>query len=721
MANFVSPGVYVVEKDISDYPASINSSVVGIVGFAGRGPIAGVSHEKATLITSQQQLIDTFGEPSEDIKGQALEGALEILNGGTNSMRFVRCASGAVEASGVATIGGCPAVWVDLTPSVMPGIGLADATVSGVRFTITGYDNSRNKIRDTKVYTIPKNTLSLSSTNGGTSVAAMSQVIGGSLNADTVGFFANANNNESTTSGYIVGLAAGQFATLEVKMELQNDDDAWVGVNAIKTLNYLGAESSVTQGANTTTASGTSIDPSSAGYLAQSLWPGGGYNAGTKADGTTSGVSFEVNINGGATVAAQVNNLGTAAESFIGGLTSGTAFIENQIGTTYDGKTSDYITGNVVTGTYVDITTTSLPRFESYAKDLVGGAVDLNGDSGGNGGEGVTEVNPRFIKLVQGTYNLSGGTNGIPADDTSVATAIIGATQSDGGKTGIEALDDDVLNISIALAPGTGVGDLQNVQNALITKAEKTQNFIALISPPYAVGTPGDAIDWTNGFGGTRTAAINNSYAAIYWPWLKVFSVWDNKDRWLAPEIFGARQMGVTDAVADPWFAPAGFVRGLLSKPTDVEVSLNQGDRDSMYSGGNVINPIVNFPQRGIAIFGQRTAQRDPTALDRINIRRMMIYIKKALLASTQRLVFEPNDKFTWQRVEQLVNPMLDEISRRRGITEFKCVCDETVNTPIRVDRNEMWCKVLIKPTKTAEIVIFELNLTNQSANLGSL
>ena len=94
----------------------------------------------------------------------------------------------------------------------------------------------------------------------------------------------------------------------------------------------------------------------------------------------------------------------------------------------------------------------------------------------------------------------------------------------------------------------------------------------------------------------------------------------------------------------------------------------------------------------------------------------MMIYIKKVLLLSTQRLVFEPNDRFTWERVENLVNPLLDDILRRRGITEFKVICDETVNTPVRVDRNEMWCKVLIKPTKAAEIVIFELNLTNQSA-----
>ena len=202
----------------------------------------------------------------------------------------------------------------------------------------------------------------------------------------------------------------------------------------------------------------------------------------------------------------------------------------------------------------------------------------------------------------------------------------------------------------------------------------------------------------------------------MYWPWVKTFDGMASRDRWYDPAIFAIRQMAYTDDVGDPWFAPAGVVRGRLTKPTDVEVSVNQGDRDSMYSGGNVVNPIVKFPQQGIMIFGQRTAQRNPTALDRINVRRMLIVIRKSLLASTRRFVFEPNDATTWEKVVNVVNPLLDDIRRRRGITDYKVVCDETVNTPVRVDRNELWCKVLIKPTKAAEIVIFELNLTSQSA-----
>jgi phage tail sheath protein FI len=305
------------------------------------------------------------------------------------------------------------------------------------------------------------------------------------------------------------------------------------------------------------------------------------------------------------------------------------------------------------------------------------------------------------------------------ATGTEIDTAVIGTTRSDGGKTGIQALDDDVLNISVAIAPGVGVGDSDAIQNALITLAEKTQAFLACVSPPL-LSSPSvqKVIDWSNGFSIFRTAALNSSYAAVYWPWLKVFSTYDGVDKWMAPEIFAARQIVYTDAVADPWFAPAGYVRGRLTKPLDTEVTLNQGDRDALYSPGNIINPVTKFPAQGIVIFGQRTAQREPTALDRINIRRMMIVIRKTILAATRRLVFEPNDPITWARVEGILNPLFDDIRQRRGITEFKVICDSTTNTPLRVDRNEMWTKVLIKPTKTAEVVVFELNLMSQSASL---
>jgi phage tail sheath protein FI len=141
---------------------------------------------------------------------------------------------------------------------------------------------------------------------------------------------------------------------------------------------------------------------------------------------------------------------------------------------------------------------------------------------------------------------------------------------------------------------------------------------------------------------------------------------------------------------------------------------LNQGDRDALYT--NNINPVVNFTPEGITIFGQKTAQRAATALDRINVRRLMIYLRKVLLLTGRQDLFEPNDAFTWEIVKDKADALLGDIQARRGITDFRVICDETVNTPIRVDRNELWCKILIKPTKTAEWIVFEVNLTNQSA-----
>jgi len=755
MPSYVSPGVYVVEKDISDYPPTVNSSVVGIVGFASKGPIAGESGDRATLITSQNDLMRIFGEPNEAITGQALEGALEILEG-TNSIRFIRCASGALYSSASVRVGACPAVHVSGSPMMTDGgwvggiatpmnIGTDDSTTSSVRFKFNVYDNAGTQILTNKKVQIDKGLISASSNYDSSShstIVALKKAVGGALDSSKVIVEGDAAN----TSAFFVGAAAGSGAYMTVSGEIYNsgesiwqqaDNVSWlVPVSGMLDGGADGAAGSIggVAGSYVTgvTASGTTFAASGLSWLAKSLYPGEGYDAGTRPDGSTSGHSVEVNVKGSKNFEIQVNEEGKAAETFKCNVTSGLAWIEDQVGLDVENKTSDWITGYFVSGNgtaqNTDFVATKLNEWVKNASNL-GPLTDLKGQFGGTGlitetgaaggTLGRSTVNPRFVKLIQGTYNLAGGDNGIPPSDDEKTAALIGEENSAGGKTGIQALDDDLLNISIALVPG--FSDLQSVQNNLVTLAEASQNFIALMSPPYAVGRVQDAIEWHNGFGQSRTAALNSSYAALYWPWLKVFSVHDAKDRWYDPAIFAARQYCVTDSMADPWFAPAGYVRGRLTKPVDTEVDVNQGDRDSLYSGGNAINPIANFPQQGITIFGQRTTQREPTALDRVNIRRMLIVIRKMILAATRRLVFEPNDPFTWKRVQNLLNPMLDDIRRRRGITEFRVVCDGSTNTPVRIDRNEMWTKVIIKPTKTAEILIFEVNVTNQSAQLGSI
>ena len=733
MAKYLSPGNYFVEVDISDYPAGVNSSVVGIVGYASKGPIAGKGGDKATLITSPEQLVNTFGQPAESIAGQGLEGALEVLQT-TNSMYYVRCAAAsAAAASAAIPVGMCPAIQVSGQLSGMDEFGTNDTAVSAVRFTITAYDNSRVKTVNARNFDIPRGTVD-SSADGGTTLQALQKVIGGSLDGDRVGAFGVSGPTGFDSSAYIVGLGAGSGATLSCTMQINTATDgtttgSWLnltggtlGGNPLGSLSADGTRivsqgnSVEASGATFTVAGGESATVRGLYYFNRSLYKGAGYNEGTTPAGDTSGVSVEVVLNGNSNNVLQVNTDGTALETFKGGITS-SVFLENVIGKTVATATSQEIISLFTSaeGNKPIPGASGIPNFYDQASNISTGISTFTV----NFNKTITNgANPRFCKLVTGTYSLAGGDNGIPLSGSEKETNLIGQVESDGGRSGIEALDDEDLGIKIALVPG--FSELDGVQNALVTKAESMQSFIALLSPPYAVGKTQDAIDWSNGGTTDRTAAINSSYGAVYWPWVKTFSTFDGKDRWYAPEIFAARQMTFTDSVSRPWFAPAGLQRGRLTRPVDVEVVLNQGDRDSLYSGGNIINPITKFSQEGIVIFGQRTALRANKSTNRINIRRLMIDLRDTILKSTRQFAFEPNDAFTWDQVVAVVAPLLDEIKRERGIVEYKVICDETTNTPIRVDRNELWCKVLLKPTKTAEMIVFEVNLTNQSAQIGN-
>jgi phage tail sheath protein FI len=701
MANFVSPGVYVLEKDISDYPVSINPSVVGLVGFANKGP-----ENIPTLITSQERLIQTFGEPSEGIYGQGLEGALEILEA-TNSVYFVRAVDDDTKADASATLGlgSAPSMAIDAN-----SYGVTNPLYLKVQVT----DNQGlSQFSSPRSFAIPAGTAS-------TQAYALSQVLGGGLRSSKIAFHFDPTD---LTTGWMVGSYAGSGATLSVSA--YSDATYTTKVDALVPQSVSGADVAADKCA-TLTVTGMSFIKSGAGsisYQVESLYAGNGYNYGLKSDGSVSGNTIEILPAGGPTLSLQVNNNGAAVESFDISLIASGAFAEDVINTGEVDAKSAYIKANFFSES-VDFTAAAIPAFYDGIQSI--GCGEVEGTGGGYSGETAASVsktlanaseaavNPRFAKILQGTVSMSGGNSGIPATSIDREAALIGNTAD---KTGIYALDDDLLNISMAAVPGVY---LTSVQNTLITLAESTQNFIAVVAPPYGIGGVQQAIDWSNGLSTYRNAAISSNYAAIYWPWVKVYDQFSQIDRWYDPAIFAIRQMCFTDEVAEAWFAPAGYIRGRLTKPVDVEVAINQGDRDTMYSGGNVVNPLVNFPQQGLTIFGQRTAQRTASALDRVNVRRLMIIIRKILLASTRQFVFEPNDSTTWDRVVNVVQPLLDDIRRRRGITEFKVVCDETTNTPVRVDRNELWCKVLIKPTKAAEIVVFELNLVSQSANLSS-
>jgi len=656
MAIPTSPSVVVLENDVSIYTPNINSSVVGLVGFANKGPL-----NEATLITSQENLIRTFGKPDSDLYGQGLEGALEVLEA-TNQMYFVRAidssATGAY-ASAAVTVGACPAF-------VVSGYEATTGT-SSIYYSIT--DNATN-----------------------TAVTGIVDVVSSAKFGTEAEIFENAFNPEvisnqdvfaynDGTDTYLASKFAGSGATLqlsatglEFRPVLITGDASATGLSNVTKNGYTG---------------------SSIALNAYSNYPGTGYNLSGLRDGSTQGLSVEIN-NLSTRDQVVVNSDGAQVESFnaIELSPSSNNSAEFVLNNDLPNNQSEYV--------FVELETTAGAAYT--APNQFGEKAAVAGFAGN--GESTATGYPRFLKIVEGTYGLADGESG-----AANASSLIGAAAT---KTGMYALDDDALNISIGLIPG--VYD-DAVQNAFVTLAETSKNFLALVSPPQALGEVQDAIQWMNGQDPTaRDSALNSSYAAVYWPHVQVFNAFAGAEQWYDPAIFAARQCVFTDAVSEPWFAPAGFRRGRLTKPTATEVVLNQGDRDALYS--NSINPISNDPTTGITIFGQRTTQRAPTALDRVNVRRLMIYIRKVLLELGKPFQFEPNDQFTWELVEDSINPFLDDLLARRAILEGAVKCDSTTNTPARVDRNELWCSVTIKPTKAAETIVFEVNLTSQSATI---
>ncbi len=678
-----SPTVVFIEKDNSAYPPSIESSIVGIVGYATKGPT-----DKPILITSRENLLQTFGNPSESLQGQGLEGAMEILET-TNQIRYVRAVSSdARDASAVVPFGVCPAIKFNTS---------SFGVTNNLYLKVSVRDSEGTLVLDEQLFSVPSSTANVNA--GLTQASAIAKIVGtGTAKTDHVSIAFNDNN----TDGFIVGAYPGRLAQLTVSAF--SGAGLTAGVLAPSAFFTVAPNTGVnTVGSSFATVYGADVHTSGLAYLVRSQYPGTGYNLSTIGiTGQTVGFSVEIESNGQANSIIGINNEGATAETFNASLLDNTTFVEDVINVGIDNAKSEYIKGEVIFSGSTAGTPNKLTSFISQITDtgLTEVGLTLNG-----GSNVVAATAPRFVKFKDGTYNLSGGTNGGMG-----STVLIGNAAT---KTGMYALDDDLLNISIGIIPG--IHD-DEVQNAFVTLAETSQNFIATVSPPYGLDTVQEATDWMNGRSsdGSRTAPINSSWGAVFWPHVQVFDVFSGKDRWYDPSIFAVRQMAFTDNVAEAWFAPAGFRRGRLTKPTATEKALNQGDRDALYV--NNINPIVNFVPEGITIFGQKTAQRAATALDRINVRRLMIYLRKVLLQTGRQDLFEPNDAFTWDIIKTKAEAVLSDIQGRRGITEFRVVCDSTVNTPLRVDRNELWCKILLRPTKTAEWIVFEVNLTSQSA-----
>jgi hypothetical protein len=204
-------------------------------------------------------------------------------------------------------------------------------------------------------------------------------------------------------------------------------------------------------------------------------------------------------------------------------------------------------------------------------------------------------------------------------------------------------------------------------------------------------------------------AAFDSNYVATYYPWVKILDSDKNKPVWVPPSVVLPGVIAFNDQVAAEWFAPAGLNRGGLTNVIKAETRLTRTERDDLYEGR--VNPIATFPGQGVTVFGQKTLQAKPSALDRINVRRLLIAVKKFIASSTRYLVFEQNSSATRNRFLSIVNPYLESIQQRQGLYAFKVIMDETNNTPDIIDRNILLGEIFLQPTKTAEFIVLDFNI----------
>jgi hypothetical protein len=211
----------------------------------------------------------------------------------------------------------------------------------------------------------------------------------------------------------------------------------------------------------------------------------------------------------------------------------------------------------------------------------------------------------------------------------------------------------------------------------------------------------------------SKASEIDNSYAAAYWPWVQVNAPNTGKLTWVPPSTIIPSVYAYNDRIAAPWFAPGGFTRGGLSV-VQAAKKLSPDDRDTLYLGK--VNPIATFPGQGVVAYGQKTLQQKASALDRINVRRLLIELKSFIGQIANTLVFEQNTIATRNRFLSQVNPYLDSIQQRQGLYAFKVVMDDTNNTADVIDRNQLVGQIFIQPTRTAEFIILDFNVTPTGA-----
>lgn len=258
---------------------------------------------------------------------------------------------------------------------------------------------------------------------------------------------------------------------------------------------------------------------------------------------------------------------------------------------------------------------------------------------------------------------------------------------------------------------------------AVIDPSGETTNRASYVTPyeyssDYYTGNRSVSVDSV--ITQIKSRNLNSSYGAAYYPWVQISDSNTGQIVTIPPSVVAVGAMSYTDKIQAPWFAPAGFNRGGLStgnagvNVVNVVKKLTSSERDKLYPVN--INPIASFPNEGIVIFGQKTLQATPSALDRINVRRLMLYIKRGINLISSQILFEPNIEATWNNFKDKAEPFLSDVKARFGLTDYRLILDETTTTPDLIDQNIMYAKIYLKPARAIEFIAIDFFITKTGA-----
>ena len=693
----VSPGVFTRERDLTFLPAGVQNIGAAIVGPTVKGPAM-----VPTVVSNFAEYRQLFGDSFESGSGADLGyysyltslAAEEYLrhhdtltvvrvmagsySGATSNVNYT--AAGTVRATGSMTIVGAFGTHVDDELQI--------TNTDGVEYRFIASDPLGGLPADGGlIYYI----------STGSSAATYIDNVVAKLNtvSSTVGVIAN----DGTTA---LQLTASAFGTVGNTVSV----DSGSGATFHDALTLAGGNSS--------TDVSFVLNTISDGALLNNTAGGEGTNNilvdGTKdnfrwevANRNTSRGTFSLYIRAGHDTNKRKNILETWNNLSLD--PNSTNYIAKRIG---DSKMN--VRGSGTTDPYIQASGSYLNKSKYVSVAAVKGTLNYLDENGAIRDSNSTQ----YIPIV-GSGSFTGGADGNVQHPQKFYDAI-NATNMQGynvasntqGKYAYEDAinllkNQDEYDINLLMIPGicSALAGHSTIAATAMQMCEDRGDCFAIIDPVGFGSTISDAT--------SEAENRDTNYAAVYWPWIQISDNYSSKNVWVPASVAMGGVYAFNDKVSAEWFAPAGLNRGGIDRAIQPERKLTHGNRDTLYDSN--VNPLATFPNSGVVAFGQKTLQKKASALDRVNVRRLLIAAKKFIASATRYLVFEQNTSETRNRFLSIVNPYLESVQQRQGLYAFKVVMDDSNNTPDVIDRNEMVGQLFLQPTRTAEFIIIDFNV----------